>query len=942
MKSKTAVQQILTMGLPVDPTEISRLFFESYPTPILIYAIDTLNFLAVNDSAINQYGYSRKEFLSLTAKDIRLSENLPHFEQTIALSTTKDWRMAKVRHKKKNGEIIYVETFSHEIDFQNRKARIVNVRDISDMELVEKTHDEDSELWRRFMDNIPDSIYFKNPHSQYTRINAAHAKVLGVASPDDAIGKTDFDFLPPGHSQRAHKLEQQIIKSGKPVTAFIEDVRLRDGKQHWFSTTKMPLTRSDGTITGIFGSSHDITELKQIETTLSRSSEQRKLLLNISQSILSEISLNDVLKKIFQALEQVLSFDSCGLYTLDELNKTLRPTILIQPELISPKLSSWSIPAGKGILSDVVKTGKGELVNNAHLDARSVYPDVKVPSCEHLIAVPVIVKGRPLGLIFVSRQSDPEFTQQEFETVELFISHVAFAIEHARLFEQIMISEERYRELFEESRDVIFISTPDGRFKDINPAGVGLFGYDSKKELLQLDVREHLYLNPEDRIRYQNEMERNGYVKDFEIPVRTKNGETKVLLETATPIRDEKNAIIGYRGIMRDITQLKDLQQRLLQAQKLESLGTLAGGIAHDFNNILSIIIAYASRIEQNLLNPGEISQSVDIINKASWRGAEIIKRILTFARKTETITKSVNINHAIEEVGKLLRETFPRTITITLELMPELPRINADYNQIHQAIINLCVNARDAMSDGGTITMRSLMVDNVFVRERFPDAKKNPYIAISITDTGRGMNDETLARIFEPFFTTKEQGKGTGLGLAMVYGIIQNHDGFIDVESSLAKGTTFTLYLPVSSDPDMGIEALLTVEKLSLKGKETILVVEDESMLTEYLKQILEGDGYTVLTADDGNRAVEIYRANKNEIALVFSDMGLPGMNGWDAIKIMRQINPSLKVIFATGYLDPDLRNEISRAGVQEFMQKPYNPEEIQIKIREVLDGKR
>ncbi|MFI5251929.1 MAG: PAS domain S-box protein [Bacteroidota bacterium] len=938
---KTGIKDTSSVhGLSLDTPETLRIFFETNPTPMWIYDIENLHIIAVNDAALAQYGFRRKEFLSMNAWDILSKNDITTLNHIAEESPTNQSKTCNIQHHNKNGSCSSIKTSAYNVLFNGHHARIV-VSDYSSPEpTIETKHNHDSELWRRFMDNIPDSIYFKDKELRFTRINKSYAQFLGLSSPDDAVGKTEFDFFPPGYSHRSRKSELQILATGVPLIAHVEEVRLRDGKQHWFSTTKMPLSNGDGVINGIFGSSHDITELKRIESTLSRISDQRNLLLNITQSILSEISLNDVINKIFKSLEHVLSYDSCGLYILDEEYQVLRPTILIHPEFISPALASWTIPYGKGILGYVAQSKKGELVNNAHLDPRCIYPPGAVISCEHLISIPVMANDKPLGVIFVSRQGEPLFTVQEFEMVELFISHVAFAIQHARLFEQIVVSEERYRELFEESRDVIFISTPDGRFKDINPAGVELFGYDSKEELLSIDIREHLYTNPEDRINFMREIEQNGYVKDFEVRVRTKKGEHKTLLETTTTVRDQFNSIIGYRGIIRDITQVKELQARLLQSQKLESLGTLAGGIAHDFNNILAIILAYVSRLERGKLEPGDISKSLETIKKASWRGADLIKQILTFARRTEIVAKSIDVNDVIEDISRLLKETFPKTISLNLNLAPDLPSINADSNQLHQAIINLCVNAKDAMPDGGEITITATLDMDKIVNERFQEAKTSPYITLSISDTGHGMKEETLDRIFEPFFTTKDQGRGTGLGLAMVYGIVQNHDGFIHVDSALHSGTTVTIYLPAAPETVSILDVDSPVEPLTRRGQETILIVEDEKMLCEYLQNVLEGDGYTIITAEDGHRAVDAYMEHKDDISLVFSDIGLPGMNGWEAVKKMLKVTPSLKVIFATGYLDPEIKNEINHAGVDGFIHKPYRPEEVQKKIRVALDN--
>ena len=594
-----------------------------------------------------------------------------------------------------------------------------------------------------------------------------------------------------------------------------------------------------------------------------RNTDRPRLLLDISDIIFSAKSLEDVIGRIFDMLHTMLDFHLAGVYWIDDARTALRPGILYHAEEVSPELYEFRIPLGKGILGYVAKTGKGELVNNAHLDPRAIYPNNITVSCEHLIAIPINAKGVMLGIMYIGRTADPGFTWAEFETVELFIGHVAVAIEHARLFEEIRISEEKYRALFEDSQDAIFVSSPGGRFLDMNPAGVRMFGYESREELLAADIHVDLYVSREDRNRYMQEIMEKGAVKDFEISARRRTGKPLLLLETATAVRDKYDKIIAFRGILRDVTQVKLLQQQLLQAQKLESLGTLAGGIAHDFNNILAIIIAYVSRIERGKVTHEEMLKGLETIKQASWRGAELVRQILTFARKTDTLSESVDINGLLSENAKMLAATMPRTILFTLDLEKGIPNILADHNQLHQVILNLCVNARDAMPDGGTITLGTRTMRGEEVRRKFPDAQQTHYVCISVQDTGEGMSPEVQQRVFEPFFTTKVQGKGTGLGLAMVYGIVQNHNGHIGVESAVGKGTTFSLYVPMPAESMAYFKTKAEGEAAVEKAEGTILLVEDEQLLRDFMQSHLEARGFHVIPAVDGLQAVDLfYRA--------------------------------------------------------------------------------
>jgi PAS domain S-box-containing protein len=427
-----------------------------------------------------------------------------------------------------------------------------------------------------------------------------------------------------------------------------------------------------------------------------------------------------------------------------------------------------------------------------------------------------------------------------------------------------------------------------------------------------------------------------GRVWQGEIVNRRKDGSLYNEEMTITPVINATGNISYFIAIKQDVTERRRLQSELVQMQKMESVGTLASGIAHDFNNILGIILGYAALIERD---PQTISQSIQSINAAVNRGAGLVKQILTFARKSGVVVGPLEINSMTKEIVKMLKETFPKTIEISLSLGKTIPQINADPTQLHQAVLNLCVNARDAMPNGGVLTLQTNVVKKEDLETIFQDVSGEEYVRLSVVDTGTGMDENIRNQIFDPFFTTKEEGKGTGLGLSVVYGVMKEHHGFVNVESTPGKGSTFHLYFPVNkAGAQLSPAATGGGEKIP-GGSETLLVVEDEVTLLEMMKVLVEDKGYRVITAEDGLRAREIYRARGNEISLVVSDVGLPKMNGEQLFKELKNINPSVKVIIASGYIDADQKSEIFRAGVKDFIQKPYTPDEVLKKIRAVLD---
>ncbi len=513
--------------------------------------------------------------------------------------------------------------------------------------------------------------------------------------------------------------------------------------------------------------------------------------------------------------------------------------------------------------------------------------------------------------------------------------------EKKRTEEALRTSENKYRVLIENVPDGVYQSSPDDKLFTANPALARMLKYNSVDEILSLNLASDVYENTEDRIKARRKIETNVELRNFEVTLKCKDGQLITVLENAHLMRDRNGAIQYVEGTFTDITERKFLEDQLRQSQKMESLGTLAGGIAHDFNNILQIILVNTQSLRRGNLEPQKLSQVLEINTGAVKRGASLVQQILTFARKTDVSFESLNLNVLIDELARMLKETFPKTIVFSTELEKELPLIIADYNQIHQVLLNLCVNARDAMPEGGTICISTKKVGGNNLARQYPEARDEHYACISVTDSGHGMDELTRSRIFEPFFTTKEKGKGTGLGLAVVYGIMKTHRGFIDVKSQSGVGTTFSCFMPVSWGRAPSIEKIVETNEEYVMGKETILLVEDEDVLLESLSVLLEGNGYHVLTARDGEEAVDVYRDNHGEIALVVTDIGLPKLSGWDAFLQMKRINPHVKAIVSSGYLDPKIKEEKSNQGVSDYILKPYQPVEILKRVRGAIDGR-
>jgi two-component system, cell cycle sensor histidine kinase and response regulator CckA len=500
--------------------------------------------------------------------------------------------------------------------------------------------------------------------------------------------------------------------------------------------------------------------------------------------------------------------------------------------------------------------------------------------------------------------------------------------------------EDRLRKLsrsVEQSPASVVITDLTGKIEYVNPKFTEVTGYTFEEALDQNPrVLKSGKTSAEDyALLWQTIL--SGKVWHGEFQNRKKNGELFWESASISPITDETGQITHFVGLKEDITDRKRLEQQLIQAQKMEGVGTLAGGIAHDFNNLLAMILGSAELLRQYLGDMPSLGKYVDRIIDASERGKSISRQLLIFSRPDQAELKPISLSHIIGELRELLKHFLSKTIAITTEIDAGTGIVLGDGGQIHQALLNLALNAGDAMVNSGRLTIRERYVSSDVVTTRFPGADASGrYIAVSVSDTGAGMDEAVIAKIFDPFFSTKERGKGTGLGLAMVHGIVKNHKGFIDVESTLGQGTTFTLYFPELKQipEDRREEHPASAQR----SGGTILIVDDEEMLRDMLHEYLVEMGYRVHKASNGLTALEVFGAHRDEIDLVITDLGMPDMGGEELYRRMKKDLPSVRVIVSSGYLDGMTKDRLREIGILGILEKPYRLNAIQREIKKVL----
>ncbi len=506
--------------------------------------------------------------------------------------------------------------------------------------------------------------------------------------------------------------------------------------------------------------------------------------------------------------------------------------------------------------------------------------------------------------------------------------------------------------LIESIPNPIFYKDADGKYMGCNQSFCRMLGV-TGKAIIGKKADDFL---PENLVSLFKETDQSIFeqhnVQTYEYSLRFPDGTMHHLFTTKAPFTNLKGEIAGIVGVISDITNLRKteeekslLEDQLRHSQKMEAVGTLAGGIAHDFNNILQAMSGYIQLLLMKKDKDDPDRKYLTKIDQSTIRATELVRRLLTFSRKSETRFQPVNLNLVVANTVHFLEQTIPRMIQIKMHPASDLPGIYADPSQIEQIIINIAANAFDAMPEGGTLLFETESISfKDEYRDKYLELKSGNYVLLKISDTGQGMNEEIQKHIFEPFFTTKEIGKGTGLGLATVYGIVKSHNGRIACYSESGLGTTFKIYLPVQhnqrakiSDPDTDKENEYKIKN----GKETVLTVDDEDTILDMAQEMLEQHGYTVIKARTGEEAVEVYLSKTEAVDLVILDLGMPGMGGEKCLKELLKINSEAKIIVASGYAAHKMAANPRKYGAAEFISKPYHINIMMQKIRDVLDSK-
>ncbi|MDH3251445.1 MAG: PAS domain S-box protein, partial [Ignavibacteria bacterium] len=567
-----------------------------------------------------------------------------------------------------------------------------------------------------------------------------------------------------------------------------------------------------------------------------------------------------------------------------------------------------------------------------------IAPELKSLGIQSWGSMPLTVQEITIGALIVGGDNYEMITPKQLELMRAFANQISVAMHNAQLFHQLKQSEHRYADLFEHAPDMYLTVDRSHRIVGCNITGAELLG--TAKNTIPGRTFDSLFTpdhQEEVRSRVEKMFVEGLGLKDVEEILQRPDGKTMVVSFNASLVRDAKGTTINARIVARDISERKMMESAILHAQKIDSIGNLAGGIAHDFNNILASILGSASIMRRRLPESTKLDRYLEIIENASRKGSSLTRQMLTFARKTETHVEPITINALVTETVELFQRSVSKEITIEEHLTADSTEVNGDTSQIQQGFLNILLNARDAMPGGGTLTISTITTTaDASTISGFSSVKPGPFIEIRVSDTGVGMDKDTQNRIFDPFFSTKDLG--TGLGLSVLYGVVQNHGGFIRLESEVGRGTTFSIFLPrvLTKVHAAGHQR----RKHLPRGSEHVLVIDDEMSVCEITRDMLSELGYAVSVVHDGKAGVEYYRTRVAAIDLVLLDVNMPVMGGPETFNQLKTLNSRLPIIILTGYGKGVIETSAFDGDRTSFMRKPFPIEELATKVRQTLDS--
>jgi PAS domain S-box-containing protein len=876
-----------------------RVLFATYPSPTWVYDAETLAFLAVNDAAVEHYGYSREQFRAMTIREIHAPGGTTALLESGTVASDKPQAAGVWRHQKKNGEIILAEIFASAIRFEGRLAQLAIAIDVTEQCKAEEAIRQSESRLRAIIDNEPECVKTVSADGLVLEMNPAGLRMIEAESAAQIRGRPVSELIHPEDRARFAELHRKAI-GGETGQLQFRVIGLK-GRERWVDTHSVGLRNGEGTPCSVLSVTRDVTDQRRAEAATREADQHLTDIINSVEGIVWEADgATGQATFVSEKAEEVLGYPTARW-------------------LSEPRF--WE--------------------NHLHPDDR-----------EKMIALSTTAKARLRPFELEYRMVSADGRDVWFKDRINVVSPPGRSVKHRGIMLDVterkraeavaLAGEAQIREqarLLELAHDAIMVRDMEDRIEFWNRGAEKLYGW-TAAEVRGKEASGFLYNDEPAAVAASRASLLENGKWTGECKHICKDGGHVIVRSRWTLVRDDLGAPKSILIINTDITEQKKIEEQFLRAQRLESIGTLASGVAHDLNNILAPILMGAAVLRRTEM-PAADEMLLSTIETCAQRGADIVKQVLTFARGAEGARLLLQPAHLINDMAKIAEGTFPKTIKVRTDYLQSLWPIEGDPTQLHQILLNLSVNARDAMPAGGTLTIsaKNFPVDKHYA-SMTPGAKAGPHVLFQVKDTGTGIPREIINQIFDPFFTTKELGHGTGLGLSTTIGIVKSHGGFVTVESELGRGTIFRVYLPAT------VTALETLKEAAAtvlppaKG-ELLLLVDDEKPILQVAQALLQGHGYRVLTAADATEALALFAVRKDEIKLVLTDLAMPLMDGIALIRTLQKMKPDVRIVASTGQGGREQHaHELESLNVGACLTKPYNKNKLLKTLYDVLIG--
>jgi two-component system, cell cycle sensor histidine kinase and response regulator CckA len=879
---------------PIDDSgELFRVVAENAADAII--SIDHQSIiLFANPAAERVFGYPLSEILGQQVT-LLMPEYLRHLHKAAVhayLETGQkrvSWKGLQLQGLHKSGAEIPLEISFGEHVRDGRRIFTGILRDVSDRHRIELELRHSQEKYAKMIHSSPDAVTLRGlPDRRYVEVNEGFTRLTGY-TPEEVIGKTPSEVGiwsdSPSHVEVLQRLQRH-----DEVRDVEFEFRTKSGEHRYGTVSGTRLTV--GTDSYMLSISRDITERKRAEERLS----QLAAIVDSSFDAIIGKTLDGTIVSWNAAAEAVYGYSAA-----EVVGKSIA--------LLAPA------DHRQEVVQLLDRLANGEKIE--HHETTRIRKDGRKLAVAITLSPIRDSSGKIVGASAISRD----------------------ITERRRVEQDLLRSEARFASLVQDAPYGIYRVTLQGQFLQVNPALVRMLGYQSESELLARNILTDVYASAELQEQLIDYSWPHKDFTDVETHWKRKDGDRIIVRLSGRAVEPAGGELPYFEVFAEDVTQRRSLERQLLQSQKMDAIGRLAGGVAHDFNNLLGVILGQTELLEAELGTNPSIQRRTEAIDQSARRAADLTKQLLAFSRRQFIELRVVDTNAIVQDVEKLLKRLIGEDIELAMHLSPDAGNIKIDPSQLEQILLNLAVNARDAMPEGGKLILDTALVelDEIYARQHL-GATAGEFVLLAVSDTGIGMDSQTMARIFEPFFTTKPEGRGTGLGLATVYGIVKQNNGYIMAYSEPGHGTTFKLYFPsVRAASELRGPKSNQVE--FVKGCETILLVEDEPALRELARELLEANGYKVIEAERGEQAIRWVESSQASIDLLLTDVVMPGIGGKQLATRLLELRPGLHVLYMSGYTDDVINNRGVLSDKTLLLAKPFTRAVLLRKVREALD---